>query len=71
LIRKFDTAFLGDLSGNPQRLADLPPPKYLRNAAKGETIEMAMRPTMRGPPGDKAQKVYAFYHRSASSTAMG
>jgi protocatechuate 4,5-dioxygenase beta chain len=68
--REFDTAFLDDLSGNPQRLVDLPPLEYLREAGN-EAIEMVMWLTMRGALGDRVEEVYRFYHIPASSTAVG
>ena len=67
---KFDTAFLDDLSRNPQRLVHLPPLEYLREAGN-EAIEMVMWLTMRGALGDKVEEVYRFYHVPASSTAVG
>ncbi len=67
---KFDTDFLDDLSRNPQRLVDLPPLEYLRDAGN-EAIEMVMWLTMRGALGDKVEEVYRFYHVPASSTAVG
>jgi protocatechuate 4,5-dioxygenase beta chain len=67
---KFDTDFLDDLSRNPQRLVDMPPIEYLRDAGN-EAIEMVMWLTMRGALGDKVEEVYRFYHVPASSTAVG
>jgi protocatechuate 4,5-dioxygenase beta chain len=67
---KFDTDFLDDLSRNPQRLVDLPPLEYLREAGN-EAIEMVMWLTMRGALGDRVEEVYRFYHVPASSTAVG
>jgi protocatechuate 4,5-dioxygenase beta chain len=67
---KFDTDFLDDLSRNPQRLVDLPPLEYLRDAGN-EAIEMVMWLTMRGALGHKVEEVYRFYHVPASSTAVG
>jgi protocatechuate 4,5-dioxygenase beta chain len=68
--RQFDTAFLNDLSRDPQRLVNLPPLEYLREAGN-EAIEMVMWLTMRGALGDKVEEVYRFYHIPASSTAVG
>jgi protocatechuate 4,5-dioxygenase beta chain len=68
--REFDTAFLNDLSRDPQRLVNLPPLEYLREAGN-EAIEMVMWLTMRGALGDKVEEVYRFYHIPASSTAVG
>ena len=67
---KFDTDFLDDLSRNPQRLVDLPPLEYLREAGN-EAIEMVMWLTRRGALGDRVEEVYRFYHVPASSTAVG
>jgi protocatechuate 4,5-dioxygenase beta chain len=68
--KKFDTDFLDDLSRNPQRLVDLQPLEYLREAGN-EAIEMVMWLTMRGALGDRVEEVYRFYHVPASSTAVG
>ena len=67
---KFDTDFLDGLSRDPERLANLPPIEYLREAGN-EAIEMVMWLTMRGALGDKVEEVYRFYHIPASSTAVG
>jgi protocatechuate 4,5-dioxygenase beta chain len=67
---KFDKDFLDDLSRNPERLVNLPPLEYLRDAGN-EAIEMVMWLTMRGAPGDRVEEVYRFYHVPASSTAVG
>jgi protocatechuate 4,5-dioxygenase beta chain len=66
----FDTAFLDDLSKDPQRLVKLPPLEYLREAGN-EAIELVMWLTMRGALGDKVDEVYRFYHVPASSTGVG
>ena len=68
--KKFDTDFLDDLSRNPERLVNLPPLEYLRDAGN-EAIEMVMWLTMRGALGDRVEEVYRFYHVPASSTAVG
>lgn len=71
LVNKpFDMAFLDDLSRNPQRLIDLPPLEYLREAGN-EAIELVMWLIMRGALGQKVEEVYRFYHVPASSTAVG
>jgi protocatechuate 4,5-dioxygenase beta chain len=67
---KFDKDFLDDLSRNPERLVNLPPLEYLRDAGN-EAIEMVMWLTMRGALGDQVEEVYRFYHVPASSTAVG
>ncbi len=66
----FDKAFLDDLSGNPERLAKIPPIEYLRDAG-AEAIELVMWLIMRGALGDNVEEVHRFYHVPASSTAVG
>ena len=66
----FDTAFLDDLSKDPQRLVKIPPIEYLREAGN-EAIELVMWLIMRGALGDKVDEVYRFYHVPASSTGVG
>ena len=68
--REFDTAFLDGLSRDPERLAQIPPLEYLRDAG-AEAIELVMWLIMRGALGEKAREVYRFYHVPASSTAVG
>ena len=68
--REFDTAFLDGLSRDPERLAQIPPLEYLRDAG-AEAIELVMWLIMRGALGEKAKEVYRFYHVPASSTAVG
>jgi len=68
--REFDTAFLDGLSRDPEKLAQIPPLEYLREAG-AEAIELVMWLIMRGALGDKAKEVYRFYHVPASSTAVG
>jgi len=68
--REFDTAFLDGLSQDPDRLAQIPPLEYLRDAG-AEAIELVMWLIMRGALGEKAKEVYRFYHVPASSTAVG
>lgn len=71
LINKpFDLAFLDDLTRNPQRLIDLPPLEYLREAGN-EAIELVMWLIMRGALGDDVREVHRFYHVPASSTGVG
>jgi protocatechuate 4,5-dioxygenase beta chain len=67
---EFDRAFLDGLSRDPERLAQIPPLEYLREAG-AEAIELVMWLIMRGALGDKVQEVYRFYHVPASSTAVG
>ncbi|MGH8226574.1 MAG: class III extradiol dioxygenase subunit beta [Steroidobacteraceae bacterium] len=66
----FDTAFLDDLSRDPQRLVQIEPLEYLRDAG-AEAIELVMWLVMRGALGEKVQEVRRFYHVPASSTAVG
>ncbi|MGD2168290.1 MAG: class III extradiol dioxygenase subunit beta, partial [Gammaproteobacteria bacterium] len=63
--KEFDTAFLDDLAGNPERLAQIPPIEYLREAG-AEAIELVMWLIMRGALGDHAEEVHRFYHVPAS-----
>jgi protocatechuate 4,5-dioxygenase beta chain len=71
LINKaFDTAFLDDLSRDPERLVAIPPLEYLREAG-AEAIELVMWLMMRGALGDDVKETYRFYHIPASSTAVG
>jgi protocatechuate 4,5-dioxygenase beta chain len=68
--KEFDKAFLDGLSRDPERLAQIPPLDYLRDAG-AEAIELVMWLIMRGALGDNVQEVYRFYHVPASSTAVG
>jgi protocatechuate 4,5-dioxygenase beta chain len=68
--KEFDTAFLDDLSRDPERLMKIPPIEYLRYAGN-EAIELVMWLIMRGALGDRVEEVYRFYHVPASSTAVG
>jgi len=71
LVNKpFDTAFLDDLSRDPEGLVRIPPLDYLREAGN-EAIELVMWLIMRGALGEKVKEVYRFYHVPASSTAVG
>jgi protocatechuate 4,5-dioxygenase beta chain len=71
LVNKaFDTAFLDDLSRDPERLVRIQPLEYLLEAG-AEAIELVMWLIMRGALGPKVEEVYRFYHVPASSTAVG
>ena len=71
LINKdFDTAFLDDLSRDPERLVRIQPIEYLRDAGN-EAIELVMWLIMRGALGEQVDEVYRFYHVPASSTGVG
>ncbi|WP_129791848.1 class III extradiol dioxygenase subunit beta [Sphingosinicella sp. CPCC 101087] len=71
LINKsFDTAFLDDLTANPERLRKMPHIEYLREAGS-EGIELVMWLIMRGALGDKVKELHRHYHVPASNTAVG
>ena len=67
--RIFDTAFLDDLTADPERLRTLPHIDYLREAGS-EGIELVMWLVMRGALGD-VRELRRFYHVPASNTAVG
>ena len=66
----FDRRFLNDLTGDPQRLIDLPHIEYVREAG-AEGIELVMWLIMRGALDDEVEEVYQHYHVPASNTATG
>jgi protocatechuate 4,5-dioxygenase beta chain len=68
--RVFDTAFLDDLTGDPERLRTLPHIDYLREAGS-EGIELVMWLIMRGALGADVRELHRFYHVPASNTAVG
>lgn len=68
--REFDTAFLDDLTKNPQRLRQIKHLEYVRDAG-AEGIEMVMWMAMRGALSDNVTEVYRHYHVPASNTAAG
>lgn len=68
--KEFDTAFLDDLSRDPQRLAKISHVEYMREAG-AEGVELVMWLIMRAALGDKVEEVYRFYHVPASSTGVG
>jgi protocatechuate 4,5-dioxygenase beta chain len=68
--KKFDTAFLDNLTKNPKALARMPHIEYMREAG-AEGIEMVMWLVMRGALDDKVKEVYRFYTVPASNTAVG
>jgi protocatechuate 4,5-dioxygenase beta chain len=67
---KFDSAFLDNLTKDPQKLARMPHVEYMREAG-AEGIEMVMWLVMRGALEDKVNEVYRFYTVPASNTAVG
>jgi protocatechuate 4,5-dioxygenase beta chain len=71
LINKpWDTAFLNDLTANPQRLRTMPHIEYLREAGS-EGIELVMWLIMRGALGPKVKELHRHYHVPGSNTAIG
>ena len=71
LINKtFDTAFLNDLTADPERLRKMPHIEYLRESGS-EGIELVMWLIMRGALGDKVKELHRHYHVPASNTAVG
>ena len=68
--RPFDTAFLDDLTKNPERLRKIPHLEYVQQAG-AEGIEMVMWMTMRGALSKNVHEVYRHYHVPASNTAAG
>ena len=68
--RNFDTAFLDNLTADPQKLAAMPHIDYLREAGS-EGIELVMWLIMRGALDDAVREVRRFYHVPASNTAVG
>ena len=68
---KFDTAFLNDLTKNPQRLRKIKHEEYT-TLAGAEGIELVMWMVMRAALGDNnVHEVYRHYHVPASNTAAG
>ena len=71
LINKdFDTAFLDNLTADPQKLVAMPHLDYMREAGS-EGIELVMWLIMRGAMDDKVREIRRFYHVPASNTAVG
>jgi protocatechuate 4,5-dioxygenase beta chain len=68
--RKFDTAFLDNLTKDPKKLTRIPHLEYMREAG-AEGIEMVMWLIMRGALDDQVDEVYRFYTVPASNTAVG
>lgn len=68
--KEFDTAFMNDMTANPERLRKMPHIEYLREAGS-EGIELVMWLIMRGALGKNAHEIHRFYHIPASNTALG
>lgn len=68
--REFDTAFLNDLTADPQRLVNLTHVDYIRDSG-AEGIELIMWLIMRGALNDDVREVYRHYHIPVSNTAAG
>jgi protocatechuate 4,5-dioxygenase, beta chain len=68
--KEFDTAYLDNLTADPELLRKMPHIDYLREAGS-EGIEMVMWLIMRGAMGDDVEELYRFYHVPASNTAVG
>ncbi len=68
--REWDTAFLDNLTADPQRLLSLNHVDYMRDAG-AEGIELIMWLIMRGALNDDAREIYRHYHIPASNTAAG
>ncbi len=66
----FDSDFLGGLTTDPERLANIPHVDYIREAGS-EGIELVMWLIMRGALDDKVTEVFRHYHIPASNTAAG
>jgi len=68
--KEWDTAFLNDLTADPQRLVNLGHVDYMRDAG-AEGIELIMWLIMRGALNDDAKEIYRHYHIPVSNTAAG
>ena len=68
--RAFDTAYLDDLTANPERLRRMAHLEYMRDAGS-EGVELVMWQVMRGALGAHARELRRFYHVPASNTAVG
>ena len=68
--KQFDTAFLEDLTRDPERLRRLPHIDYLRESGS-EGIELVMWLIMRGALGNGVRELHRHYHVPASNTAVG
>ena len=68
--KEFDTAFLDDLTADPERLRRMPHIEYLRESGS-EGVEMVMWLIMRGALGPRVKELHRHYHVPASNTAVG
>jgi protocatechuate 4,5-dioxygenase beta chain len=68
--KEFDTAFLDNLTADPELLRKMPHFEYLRESGS-EGVEMVMWLIMRGAMGPTIKELYRFYHVPASNTAVG
>jgi len=68
--REFDTAYLDNLTADPQLLRKMQHLEYVREAGS-EGIELVMWLIMRGALGAKVEELHRFYHVPASNTAVG
>lgn len=67
---KFDGDFLDDLTGDVDRLINIPHVEYLRESGS-EGAELVMWLIMRGALNPNVEEVYRHYHVPASNTAAG
>jgi protocatechuate 4,5-dioxygenase beta chain len=67
--KEFDTAFLNDLTANPQRLIDIRHAEYMRESGS-EGAELVMWLIMLGALKNP-QEIYRHYHIPASNSAAG
>jgi protocatechuate 4,5-dioxygenase beta chain len=68
--RAFDTAYLDNLTADPEALRKMQHLEYVREAGS-EGIELVMWLIMRGALGDAVEELHRFYHVPASNTAVG
>ncbi|MBU6206800.1 MAG: protocatechuate 3,4-dioxygenase, partial [Alphaproteobacteria bacterium] len=66
----WDTAFLDDLTANPERLRHIQHIELLRETGS-EGIELVMWMIMRGALGPSIKELHRHYHVPASNTALG
>ena len=66
----FDTAFLNDLTADPERLINIGHTEYMRESGS-EGAELVMWLIMLGAMDEDAREIYRHYHVPASNTAAG